>query len=360
MTRRIIAPGRVVKITAPTNLKVDAIFKQGQILGTVTGDVLAGQEAEIATEGIFLLPYSGSATDTAGTAVNFNGTSGKFDAADDGKDGFLVRAFADGNALIKLVKIGGGAGVSFATQDEVNAGTVDNKAVSPKTLKKNIGKIFGFGVKSLLHFDNDLSDQGNYFTSPWSSLGGVMFVSDGKFGSCIHFSNSIVYSFGAYPSKSLFASGYDFTIECFFKQRSRSAPATQTIFATFWNQSGLRLQCDYGGTIGTINVGIYPTAAVHQVTGHDLLGDGDTWHHIGIERYSGVFKVFLDGSVIDEFSGSPQNDSASELLFVIGNTTESVTGALANANVDEFCFTQGYAKYQDGYTVPTAPFTIDD
>lgn len=137
----------------------------------------------------------------------------------------------------------------------------------------------------------------------------------------------------------------DFTVECWIKtsstnrsvwdNRTTTEPGTGYIAATtgrigFWNNTT--------AFEGTSNVA------------------DNSWHHLVWCRYSGVLKLFVDGT--SEYSGAMTSDLGSSRPLRVGR--DYLNAGDFNGYIDDIRITKGVARYTANFTTPTTelPFIL--
>jgi hypothetical protein len=156
----------------------------------------------------------------------------------------------------------------------------------------------------------------------------------------------------------------DFTFECWFYSNNVSNNAKifdgrginaahtggDTVFAL-----GNTLLIDHNGA--AIRVWI---DGASQVTGGSI--SNSTWYHLAVQRSSGTFNAWLNGTRIVDYAGSDDYTSVFEAnqAIGIGASTASLSQGW-NGNIDELRIST-VARYTNGasITTPTAAFVNDD
>src|SRR5690606_20416607 len=77
-----------------------------------------------------------------------------------------------------------------------------------------------------------------------------------------------------------------------------------------------------------------------------------TWHHICVERVSGVVTLYVNGAVCATAADARAYTGTG--FFCVGSTYN--TGQLDLADYDEFRLTVGVARYGGPFSPPTAAF----
>jgi len=135
----------------------------------------------------------------------------------------------------------------------------------------------------------------------------------------------------------------DFTVETWFYQDTSISGGT--IFSL--NDAPLL-------TISSTNIFLSYSGGTWINVAHGLTAD--TWHHIALSREGDVFRVFVDGTELNERDVSP---------FTVGSTSGTVyvgrnSGGSnpLGAYLDDFRFSD-VCRYTESFTAPTAPHQPD-
>jgi hypothetical protein len=93
---------------------------------------------------------------------------------------------------------------------------------------------------------------------------------------------------------------------------------------------------------------------VVAISGSTVVTPG-VWHHVAVVRTGGVYKVFLDG--VEEASAAGTGPLVAADVASVGSHYDGSSGSIFFvANIDEFRFTNGFARYTGAFTPPTAAF----
>ena len=99
-----IQDGNIITITATANIASGDGVLVGSIFGVATTDVLAGDEVEIATNGVYELPKLSTAVIAQGDRVAWNNSTGKVVVPATGMFpiGVATKAAANGTATLSV------------------------------------------------------------------------------------------------------------------------------------------------------------------------------------------------------------------------------------------------------------------
>ena len=106
----------------------------------------------------------------------------------------------------------------------------------------------------------------------------------------------------------------------------------------------------YINTDGTLN---YYVSSTVRITTSAITAN--TWTYVGVVRYSGTTKIYVNGTQ----SGSSYTDANNYLQsrVRIGNSGFSLAdGFDFKGYIDDLRITKGYARYTSNFTAPTAAF----
>jgi hypothetical protein len=81
----------------------------------------------------------------------------------------------------------------------------------------------------------------------------------------------------------------------------------------------------------------------------------NTWTHVAVVKSGTTTTMYLGGSNVGSYTGSPQEYSNN---FVVGNNTAGGGGSLLGY-IDEFRFSKGIARWTANFTPQTVEYTAD-
>lgn len=169
-----------------------------------------------------------------------------------------------------------------------------------------------------------------------------------KFGGASLFPNSAATGGISIPDATWLRFTGDCTIEAWVQVSSSSQngvlfgkdPASSTFADLQYYQGNWRLWLD----------GTSSTASIVATSGVAI----NTWMHIAVVRYSGVWYLYQNGILLGQVSGGTLGSNSQP--FTIGNTPNLAT--VFQGYIDEFRVSN-FARYTAPFTPPTAAFTPD-
>jgi hypothetical protein len=250
--------------------------------------------------------------------------------------------------------------VVAASQAEVNAGVVSNKFVAPSTLLNYIDRTVNRVYTGILmHFDGSCTDECD---SPlYDAVSGAFEYEAGVFGQALTM-NSVNLPHVALGADVISSAYTDFTLECRLKagdQGSGGHSMPMRFGNTFsWNNGGAyQLMVDRADTGAGVQVYYDHLTNSSQYLRYPVSINDGQFHHIVVQQKGTTVKLLVDGLMRD----SAQASSALSTSFYleVGRVSDGSQYYFTGA-IDEVRVVFGKALYADTYTVPTAPFTLDD
>lgn len=196
-------------------------------------------------------------------------------------------------------------------------------------------------VELLLNFDTSVTgDASSTPTTPTSTSGSITRVtSPVRFGT--HSANFNA-GYINYNSKSLAPGTQNFTIEA-----SVRFPTSAGGPYYLWGGFSLSLMLFPASASTDIRFYVFGT----QEYAYTASLAFDTWYHIATSRQGNTFRTFLNGVLIGTTSYTI--DASFDVLNIGAN--QSGQNALV-ANVDDFRYTRGVARYTSNFTPPSTAF----
>lgn len=153
----------------------------------------------------------------------------------------------------------------------------------------------------------------------------------------------------------------DFCIETWIYVLSQSAlyscivGSGQTSF-----QSGCVYWMSYGNT-GTTYAKkfIFGTFTTNPIVGSVTTPALNQWYHLVVTRLNGVAYMFVNGTLEAFNANSESLDLSVNSMYIGRNGWDGANGYL-NAYLDDLRITKGAARHTLSYSVPTAPFTVQN
>jgi hypothetical protein len=214
-------------------------------------------------------------------------------------------------------------------------------------------------TKSLLHFDG--ADASTTFTDEsgktWTARGNAQLdTAAKKFGTA----SGLFDGAGDYidtPDHADFSLGTsDFTFDFWIKRNGTGSD--QYIFGQI-NSSGTISTLSIGVaflTNNTLEIDIGYGSNVRYVTTATAITDTASFHHIAVSRWGNYLICAIDGTFdanTADMTGITVNNSA--VKFSIGRCGE-YADQYVNAQIDEFRFSAGIARWTDDFTPPTVAY----
>jgi hypothetical protein len=202
----------------------------------------------------------------------------------------------------------------------------------------------------LLHFENNVTDSSSSPTSV--SQSNVTFSGTAKFGSfaaSFNGTNAVVI---ATETGSEFFSGGDFSVDWWF----RTSVITAGCMAHKGPSAGFgpwRVDSDGSG-----NIVFYSSSngSSNDIANALILGTlpaDSTYHHFALSRQGNFFFFFLDGNVLFSFYSQKVPFYSNSTIMIGSNTVAGGGGAFFNGLIDEFRYTNGFARWIATFVPPT-------
>lgn len=206
----------------------------------------------------------------------------------------------------------------------------------------------------LLHFDGTdgsdaVVDSGQHSISiAVSGTAGAIRTAQSRFGGASLGAQTVRHVQGAHASIAFGTA--DFTVECWARWSAVSGAAQRGIFQVGTaaagpaaNASNLAAHINASG-----NWAFYTLAGTRQTTS---AVPAETWQHIAITRASGVLRMFIDGTKVDELVDTNNYTGTG---FAVGTYYSSAYRC--DGFVDEFRVLNGTAAYTANFTPPASPY----
>lgn len=196
-------------------------------------------------------------------------------------------------------------------------------------------------VKTLLHFDGDLTDMGSGATSFGNTGGAVLSTTNTKFGAgsldCTASADARCFGSG----NGVGIGTGDFCLELWFYDPSSTGNQYVLLHS---GTDSIRVITDFSGGLTVDLTGVSPVGYFSYSYA--------SWNHLAITRSGNSWKTWLNGVEVQSWTNSTHNGGGSA-SFWIGSGSSSATGM--RLLIDDLRLTVGVPRYTSTFT-PSGPF----
>ena len=153
----------------------------------------------------------------------------------------------------------------------------------------------------------------------------------------------------------------DMTVEFWFKANSQTQEHARLChFGPYWNNNdavAISLPGTTAANTGAITFNSYKEGDIcASPTGEITIGQ---WHHVAVTRSSGVFRLFVDGTLKDTNSSKTSADliDSSTNSLAIGGTVDRMVTECFDGSISNFRVVKGTAVYTSSFKPSTEPLT---